>query len=127
MQVEIKLDPGALAGIGRAAREAAQETVGLLRTEVITAQVMPFDTGTMQDNHHTYVDRQQEDGDSFHTLLMTDSPQSRRLYHHPEYNFQQGKNANAGGEWLKPWLPGGDKETFVPETFRQTLQRRLDK
>lgn len=125
-RVEIRLDLSRIGQISGAAQDAALETIGLLRGEVVTAQVMPFNTGHMQDKATSV--SQRVDGDEIHTLLVTDTPYARRLYHHPEYNFQQApKNANAQGKWLEPWLPGGDLEGFVPDTFEKRLEARMPK
>ena len=124
-RVEIRLDLSRISQISRAAQDAALETVGLLRGEVVTAKVMPFDTGHMQ-NAATSVN-QHVDGDEIHTLLATDTPYARRLYYHPEYNFQKVNNENAQGEWLAPWLPGGDLEGFVPDTFQKRMEARMPK
>lgn len=124
-KVEIKLDLSKIGQISRAAQDAALETIGLLRGEVITAQVMPFDTGHMQDTATSV--SQHVDADEIHTLLVTDTPYARRLYHHPEYTFQKGKNPNAQGKWLEPWLPGGDREGFVPDTFEKRMEARMPK
>ena len=65
--------------------------------------------------------------DTVHTALVTDTPYARRLYHHPEYHFQTGKNANARGEWLHDWLPGGAQEHWLQTTYESALKRRLPK
>lgn len=122
-KVGIVLDAQKLGQIRREAVAAALETVGALRGEVVTAQVMPFDTGHMQ-NVATGV-QQRVDGDEIHTLLLTDTPYARRLYFHPEYNFQTVNNANAQGLWLSHWLPGGANEDFLTETYRLRLRARL--
>lgn len=123
--VEVKLNRSLIGQISQAARDAALETVGALRSEVVTAQVMPFDTGNMQ-NAATSIN-QHQDGDEVHTQLIADTPYARRLYHHPEYNFQKVNNPNAQGEWLKSWLPGGDQEGFIPETFEKRMEARMPK
>lgn len=125
MCADIKLDMGALDRISQAVRAAALETVGDLRRDVESAHVMPFDTGDMQNNK-TFV-LQEQIGAEVHTLLSTDGPYARRLYNHPEYNFQTGNNPNAQGEWLTPWLPGGDREKFLPDTFAERLKERMPK
>ena len=124
-RVELKLNLSALEGIRREAADAALETVSALRGEVITAQVMPFDTGNMQNNHTTV--RQRMDSGEIHTALVTDTPYARRLYYHPEYNFQTVNNPNAQGLWLSPWLPGGANESFLHDTFHLRLRARLDR
>lgn len=118
MSVEIKLDMQAIHNIRKAAVQAAESTMNRLYADVVNSQTMPFDTGDMQNNQ-TFVDAY-ENG----ARLVTGSPQARRLYYHPEYNFQQGNNSNAGGEWLEPYI-SGDKKDFIPNTFSEELKKRL--
>ena len=124
-RAELKLNLSALDGLRREAVDAALETVSALRGEVITAQVMPFDNGDMQ-NEHTSVEQRIE-GDDIHTALLTDTPYARKMYHHPEYNFQTGNNHNAQGLWLSSWLPGGANESFLLDTYHLKLRARLEK
>ena len=120
MGVEIKLDYGAIAGWEKAAERAAKMTIDAVKADVVTAQVMPFDTGTMQ-NTDTFVDESRE-SDVIVASINTDAPQARRLYYHPEYNFQTVNNPNARGEWLEPWLEG-DRSEFAEETFREFFKK----
>lgn len=120
MGIEIKLDYGVIAGLEKAAERAAKMTIDAVKTDVVTAQVMPFDTGAMQ-NKDTFVDESCE-GDAFIVAINTDAPQARRLYYHPEYNFQTVNNPNARGEWLEPWLEG-DRSDFAEKTFREIFKR----
>ena len=122
-KVEIKLSSAALGRLDRIVQDAALEAVGQLRTAVNNAQVMPFDYGKMQNDFTSVV--QLPDGEDIHTMLVTDTAYARRLYFHPEYNFQDANNKNAQGLWLQRWLPGGDQESFLPETFSEVLRRRL--
>lgn len=57
---------------------------------------MPFDYGTMQ-NTNTYLNPTTPNSSKYD--IITDAVQARRLYYHPEYNFQKGHNSNAGGLW----------------------------
>lgn len=120
--VDIELDMEALAGISADARAAALETAEAVKTDIIASQTMPFDTGTMQGSLHT---EQFEDGDTAHTVLQTDGPQARRLYFHPEYNFQKVNNPNAGAGWYEPYTEGGSKAAFVPETFAAEMKEHM--
>ena len=120
--VEIELDTDVLSKISEAARAAALETMEAVKTDIIASQTMPFDQGTMQGSLHT---EQFEDGDTAHTVLQTDGPQARRLYFHPEYNFQKGNNPNAGAAWYKPYTAGGEKANFVEETMAAKLKEKL--
>ena len=117
MGVEIHLDIQAIKKIEQAAIEAAENTVEQTRIDLVNSATMPFDTGDMQDNQ-TFVE-----ADEHGATLVTGSPQARRLYYHPEYNFQRGNNANAGAEWLEPYL-SGDKKDFVQNTFTDLFKEK---
>lgn len=123
-KVEIKLDLSRLGGVHRAAQDSALETVGALRGEIVTAQVTPKDTGTLEESGGA-VD-QFDEGDEIHTTLnIGDTPYARRQYFHPEYNFQTVNNPNAQGKWAEHWLVGGDQENFVPDTFAERMRGRV--
>lgn len=117
MGIDVKLDMQAIKALEEAARLSALSTMEQLHTDLVSAQTMPFDTGDMQNNQ-TFVD-QTEDG----AVLVTGSPQARRLYYHPEYNFQHGHNANAGAAWLDPYI-SGDKSDFVQKAFTAEFKKK---
>lgn len=122
--VEIRVDLSGLENIDRAAMDAALETVGAIRGEILTAQVTPKDNSKLEESGGAI--NQFVDGNEIHTELgLGDTPYARRMYFHPEYNFQKVNNPNAQGKWAEHWLPGGDKEDFVPDTFRQRMEERL--
>lgn len=108
-----------------AAMRAAEKTIDATLTEVRAAQVMPFDTGDMQDAD-TYTDvRRVKDG--VLSRIITDSDQARRLYYHPEYDFQTVHNPNAGAGWFAPWAEGGEHEAFVEDQFHKRMEKELKK
>jgi hypothetical protein len=82
---------------------ALEQTAEALHTEVLQAQVMPRDTGHLQ-NDSTYVDCSRSSSGT--VALVSQTPYARRLYFHPEYNFQKKENPNAQGKWLEPWISG---------------------
>lgn len=116
MDIKLELDAAAIKRLEAAAVTAVAKTGEAVFTEVKNAQVMPFDNGTMQDDD-TYVSETYRDGDAVCVDIITGVVKARRLYYHPEYNFQTGHNPNAGGIWYEKWLPGGDQEDFAEETF----------
>lgn len=126
MKIEIKLDHKAIRRLEQAALASASETLEAVYTDLVSAQTMPFDTGDMQNNQ-TFVAVEGEDTingeDIYSVSLITGSPQARRLYYHPEYNFQRGKNKNAGAYWLEPYISGNKKE-FVKAEFIETFRKR---
>lgn len=119
MGIEIKLDVQAIKAIEDAAVKSAEVAMEQVRTDLVSAQTMPFDTGIMQ-NDHTFV-HADENGAS---LVTSESPQARRLYYHPEYHFQKGNNPNAGAAWLEPYITGSKKDLakneFVAEFKKRT-------
>lgn len=124
--VEIKLDLAALGRISQAVQDAAWETVEGLRGQVKNAQVIPKRNGDLEKS--IAPPEQVIEGDEIHTALVQgggDVPYARRLYTHPEYTFHKGENQNAQGEWFQPWLPGGDLEGYVPETFAERLKDKI--
>lgn len=117
MKIEIKLNKIAIRRLEQAALNSALETMEVVYTDLVASQTMPFDTGDMQNNQ-TFVEKT-DDG----AVLVTGSPQARRLYYHPEYNFQRGKNKNAGAYWLEPYISGSKKE-FAKAEFTEIFRRR---
>lgn len=101
---------------------ALKQTAEAVLTDIRNAEVMPFDTGTMQ-NDSTYIDDSK--AASGVVSIVTSTPYARRLYYHPEYNFQRTYNSAACGRWLRFWLPGGTRQDFAPKTF-VTIYRRLN-
>lgn len=101
---------------------ALAKTGEALHAKVVQDQVMPRDTGTLQ-NTKTFVDlTEQESG---RVSLVTEGPYARRLYYHPEFNFKHTENPNAKGRWLDDYMEGGSKQNFVPEAFKRLLQKEL--
>ncbi len=132
MKITIKLNQKKINDIENALKEAALEAMEAVHTDLVSSQTMPFDNGYMQ-NGGTYTNGITVNGNTVcdfstenevHIVLTNDAPQARRLYYHPEYNFQTGKNANAGAYWLEPYLTGNKKD-FVKVNFIEALKRRM--
>ncbi len=140
MQVKssIKLNLPRIRELSQAAVTALELTAEALHTEVLQAQVMPFDTGAMQ-GEKTFIKAGEvitsvyKNGQvATNTItkakngkvsIITTAPQARRLYYHPEYNFQTDENPFASGKWFEPWLPGGVNQDFAKEAFRKFYKR----
>lgn len=120
--VEIKLDAAAFAAMEEQVRRAALKAMEAVKTDLVAAQTMPFDTGRMQSTLQT---DQFQDGEEIRTRLSTDTPYARRLYFHPEYNFQKVNNPNAGAEWYAPYEDGGEKESLARDTFTAALKEAM--
>ena len=95
------------------------QTADALLTDIRDEQLMPFDTGTLQ-NEGTHVDdSQQVQG---RASVVSSTPYARRLYFHPEYDFRRNNNARAGGQWFEPYISGAKKELVV-NTFKELFKR----
>lgn len=118
MQVKstVKMNLPRIRQLTDAAVRALELTAEALHTEVVQAQVMPFDTGNLQ-NESTFVDL--TDSAQGKVRLVSSTPYARRLYYHPEFNYQKDENPNAGGEWYKDWLPGGKHADFAKESYKK--------
>lgn len=104
----------------QAAITALEQTGEALHTEVVQAQVMPFDTGHLEEDA-TFVDY--SDSADGLVRIVSSTPYARRLYYHPEYNFQTDENPFAGGEWFEPWLPGGVSQDFAKDAFKRFYKK----
>ena len=122
MQVKstVKMNFPRIKQLTQAAVTALEMTAEALHTEVVQAQVMPFETGNLQ-NESTFVDYSESKQGK--VTLVSSTPYARRLYYHPEYNFQTDENPFAGGEWYEPWLPGGVSQDFARNAFKRLYKK----
>ena len=116
----VKMNFPRIKQLTQAAVTALEMTAEALHTEVVQAQVMPFETGNLQ-NESTFVDyRQSKQGK---VTLVSSTPYARRLYYHPEYNFQTDENPFAGGMWYEPWMEGGVSQNFAKNAFKRLYKK----
>lgn len=116
----VTINKGLMQNLSRAAVVALEKTAEALHTEVVQAQVMPRDTGALQ-NEKTHVDYSEAENGT--VSIVSEGPYARRLYFHPEYHFQKIENPNAKGKWYEDWEEGGSKENFAPAAFRKFFKR----
>ncbi len=121
MKITVKttVDTAKLAAIDEAAKRALTLTAEVIHGQVVQAQVVPFRTGHLQ-NESTFVD--QSGAAEGHVDIVSATPYARRLYFHPEYNFDTTNNPSAGGMWFAPWADGEYSETATA-TFAALLKR----
>lgn len=116
----VKLNRSRIRQLDRATVRALEQTAEALHTEVVQAQVIPRDTGALQ-NEKMFVDT--SESSTGHVDLVHEGPYARRLYYHPEYNFQKDENPNAKGKWFDDWLSGGSQEDFAQRTFNEIYKK----
>lgn len=115
----VKLNKKKIKEIEQSAITSLEQTAEATRTELITKGYIPFDSGTLQ-NEGTFVESSQADKGI--VSLVSSTPYARRLYFHPEFDFQTVNNPNAQGQWFEPFLTGAEKE-FIKETFKKLLKK----
>lgn len=111
----VELNYSVLNMLDNAQFEALAQTADATLTELRDRQVMPFDTGNLQ-NDSTFVDDSQRDKVS----IVSSTPYARRLYFHPEYNYRRGNNANAGGKWFESFL----NDDFIANAYAKLLKQK---
>lgn len=116
----VKLNFAKIKQLDQNTAKALEMTTDALLTEIKNSQVMPFDTGNLQDDNTFYECSNSSTGT---TSIVSSTPYARRLYFHPEYNFSRAEHSSAGGEWLKYWLKGGTRQNFCNETFAKIYRR----
>ena len=99
---------------------ALEQTAKKLLQEVRDAQVIPRDSGHLQGDA-TDIDYSRSKSGT--VSIVSQTPYARRLYFHPEYNFQTKDNPNAQGKWYEPWINGSEKD-FCKKVF-SVLYKRL--
>lgn len=119
MKVKTTMNQQALSKLAKAPRQALEMTGQQVLNDVRDEQTMPFDEGTLQ-NDSTFLDTTKSSRGQ--VSVVSDTPYARRLYYHPEYNFQQGKNPNAGAGWFDPYATG-NKVAKVKHWFKQFTKR----
>ena len=116
----VKLNIPQINRLERAQITALEQTAETLHTEVLQAQVFPRDTGNLQ-NESTFIDYSQSNQGK--VTIVSSTPYARRLYFHPEYDFQKTANPHAKGRWYEDWLPGGRDAEFCANAFKQFYRR----
>lgn len=145
---KITINQAKIRELSKAAVTSLEQTANELHTEVVQAQVVPRHVGILQGEAFFADYSESSNG---RVSLVHSTPYARRLYFHPEYNFNQtgwdekvyGKrgrykkdgseykgrtvhhegNVNAKGKWFEDWEPGGSKEDFAPKTFKEFYRR----
>lgn len=120
-QVKTKINHKGNEYVKKLMKEALAETADALKSDLEQSQTMPFDTGALQ-NRGTFVDDSKKNKGI--VTIVSDGPYARRLYFHPEYNFQKTKNRNAGGIWFEPYI-NGNKKQWATKTFAKIMKGKL--
>ncbi len=119
MRVKVTMNNAAVRKLQQAQIIAIEQTADAVKTDVIAKNVMPFDVGIMQDDSTTIDTTKSKQGK---VSISTDTPYARRLYFHPEYNFNRDENPNAKGRWFDDWIDGQHRG-FAIKAFKKIYKR----
>lgn len=117
---KVKLNMPKIMQLTQAQVTALEQTAEAVHTEVVQEQVVPRDTGNLQ-NESMYVDCSRSSHGK--VSIVHSTPYARRLYFHPEYHFSKDENQNAKGKWFEDWEEGGKYADFAIRTFKQIYRR----
>lgn len=120
-KIKVNWNFGAVRQVEQAVATALEQTAQAVLEDVEKEQVMPKNTGTLSEASTFLYDAESRTGV---VAIVSDTPYARRLYYHPEYNFQTSKNKHAGGKWFQPWIDG-DKKEFAAKAFAEKLRQNL--
>lgn len=99
---------------------ALEQTAEALHAEIVQSQVVPFQTGNLQNESMFVDDSHAKFGK---VTLVHSTPYARRMYFHPEFNFSKEENPGAKGKWFEDWKPGGELQDFAPEKYKEIYRR----
>lgn len=117
VKVSIKLNNVNINKLIQAHSKALEMTAEAVLSDIKTSQVVPKDTGDLEDSSFIDVSEIKE----AIVRIVFDTPYARRMYWHPEYNFRKDKNPNAQGKWMEMYLTG-EKQQFIKDTYSKLLK-----
>jgi hypothetical protein len=121
MKVKVNLNNRNINKLDTLARTALEQAGQALLTDIIDAQVIPFDTGHLQ-NDTTQVDNSKSSKGRID--IVSRAPYAETVYFHPEWNFQTINNPNARGLWFDDWIKGS-RNKFVLKAFTELYRKLL--
>lgn len=74
--------------------------------DISNSNVVPYDTGNLQEDSSSVEKATLTNKKSF---MKWSAVYARRLYYHPEYNFQKGRK----GRWADEWIFGSKKKRVL--------------
>ena len=151
MKVTSRVNYGKLKQINMAAIQSLKMTGEAVRDNLVKSQTMPFGDG-IKKTEYGKRGKYRKDGTQYKgkvkvvreggylqniatttdnskassgkVSIISDTPYARRLYYHPEYNFNKKNNPNAGGLWFEPYI-NGNKKDYAKKVFTRYLRNRI--
>lgn len=117
MRIKVTFKPNRknIKKIEQAMIKALPLTMDAMKTEVNNMQVVPKDTGNLEESAVTGAENNRG-------FMSYNTPYARRLYYNPQFNFRTDKNPNAQGRWLDSFIYGPKKE-WLSKAYGEFLKR----
>lgn len=107
--------------INENAKLALIDAAEAIKTDLIQSQIMPFDTGTMQNDSTFIDDKRAIKGIA---RIVVDTVYSRKVYFDPEIHIKQDKNPNAKQYYFDDYISGSKKDLPI-KYYQKMLKRRM--
>ncbi|MDV3426661.1 MAG: minor capsid protein [Bacillota bacterium] len=115
VKVTVKLNNSKIRQLEEANKQAFKLTVEDVLQDIKDSQVVPKDTGRLENSGTI------EFISEVVASIIFQTPYARRLYFNPNFNFHTDKNANAQGMWMDMYV-NGDKKDFIISQYSMHLK-----
>lgn len=120
---KVKINRTRVKQLSNACITALELTAQVLQDEIREDEVIPMDTGLLRGESF-FIDYTYSKYGK--VLLVHSTPYARRLYFHPEYNFNKEFARNAKGKWFEDYQEGGSKADFASNVFKKLYKKEAD-
>ena len=127
MASKIEWYPGARAKFNRDIQASVNATANAIANDLKTSGTMPYavdDRGAEPGALQASVTAVPASGKSRTAHVTTTAPYARKLYYHPDFNFEQGANSKAQGFWYGQYMKKGSKRNFAKDVFKRAMKAR---
>ena len=127
MTSKIEWYPGRREKLQRDVQASVNATAEAIATDLKTSGTMPYavdDRGAAPGALQASVAVEYAAGNSRTAKVTTQAPYARKLYYHPDFNFEQGANSKAQGFWYGQYMRKGNKRSFAKDVFSREMKAR---
>lgn len=118
IKAKIEMNSAVITALEAAKAKALELTADWILSDIIAAQVVPFDTGALQSSGWTEVHKEAKE---LVACIIFNTPYARRWYFNvPNENgrkaqFQTSHNPNAQDHWMDYYLDGEGKKRVIEQ------------
>lgn len=127
MAAPIKWYPGAREKFNRDVQASVNAAANAIANDLKSSGTMPYavdDRGAEPGALQASVTAVPASGKSRTAQVTTTAPYARKLYYHPDFQFEQGVNSQAQGFWYGQYMKKGVKRGFAKGVFAREMKAR---